>query len=246
LLVLDAKKPRIVRAGKFPADAARLVSRRKIKIIADESTGHGIRTEVDEEVTLNEFVAPMLRGYLKMHEPAERVEAMQGYLTDGHQLRLTDVKIENLDDVAKPLQIKVKYAAPEAFHAVKSAAGGFTVVGRLPAPWEATYLRAEYVQARKTPFEFMIPVRVESTIEFELPKGFRLQDANQLADTKQTPFLAWASRVRPGDQRVTLEYRARRFTGHHPSEDYAKYYDDIRSALRLFDRPLTIQAGPPN
>jgi hypothetical protein len=181
-----------------------------------------------------------------MHEPADRVEAMQGFLHDGQRLRFTDVKFENLDDVAKPLTVKAKYAAPEAFHAVKSVAGASTVVGRLPAPWETTYMRAEYMQVRKTPFEFTIPVRLESTIELELPKGFRLQDASQLADAKQTQFLAWASRVQPDNERVTLEYRARRFAGHHPSEDYAVYYDDVRGAVRLFDRPLTIQAGRSN
>jgi hypothetical protein len=246
ILVLDAKKPRIVRTSKFPADAARVVSRRKVKIIADEAAADTVRTEVDEEVTLNEFVAPLLRGYLKMYGPADRVEAIQGFLNDGHQLRLIDVKFENLDDATKPLTVKVKYAAPEAFHPMKSAAGGATVVGRLPAPWETTYLRADYVQARKTPFEFTIPVRLESTIAFELPKGYRLQDANQLADAKQTRFMEWASRVQPSDERVTLEYRARRFAGRHRSEDYAAYYDDIRSAIRLFDRPLTIQAGSSN
>jgi hypothetical protein len=55
-----------------------------------------------------------------------------------------------------------------------------------------------------------------------------------------------ASRVQPSDERVTLEYRARRFAGRHPSKDYGAYYDDVRSAARLFDRPLTIQAGSSN
>ena len=47
LLVLDPARPRIVRTGKFPDDAARLVSQRKIRV-TPEADGGTVRTEVDE------------------------------------------------------------------------------------------------------------------------------------------------------------------------------------------------------
>ncbi len=241
LLVLDPDKPRLVRTGKFPDDAARLVSQRKIRVTPEGDSG-SVRTEVDEHVTLNQFLAPSLRGYLRMYEPADRTAAVQAYFNEESRLHLDHVTIENLDEFDKPLVVDMKYAVPEAFHVVASAERGKTLVGHLPSPWERAYFQAGYVQQRKSPFEFTMPVRLESTVEFEVPKGFELKDADQLAHTEQTPFIAWASRSSLEGNAIKLEYRARRFAGRHRADEYSTYYEDAKKALALFDRPLLIQA----
>ena len=230
LLVLDPAKPRLVRTGKFPDDAARLVTSRKIRV-TPEGDGGSVRTQVDEHVTLNQFLAPPLRGYLRMYEPADRTAAVQAYFNDDSRLHLDSVTVENLDDFEKPLIVDLKYAVPEAFHVVTSAARAKTLVGHLPSPWEKTYFQAGYVQQRKSPFEFMIPVRLESTVEFELPKGFELKDADKMVYSEKTPFIAWASRSQLEANGVKLEYRARRFTGRHRADEYPSYYEDAKKVL---------------
>jgi hypothetical protein len=87
-----------------------------------------------------------------------------------------------------------------------------------------------------------MPVRVESTVEFELPKGFELKDADKMVYSDRTPFLAWTSRSKLEGNAITLEYRARRFVGRHQADEYRSYYEDAKKALGLFDRPLMIQA----
>jgi Transglutaminase-like superfamily len=241
LLVLDPTKPRLVRTGKYPEDAARLISRRHVKLVTDGPGGEPIRTEVEEEVILNEFMASGLRSYLRSHPPAERSEAVQNFFSGTSPLRLDDVVIKDLDAIEKPLTLNLKYAVPDAFHTVGAAAGA-SLVGRIPSPWETFFFQAEYLQRRKSPFELSMPMRLESTIEFKLPKGFDLKDVNALAESKRTPFVAWATRVKRDGDTMKLEFRARRNAGLHQANEYATFYKDMKSALRVFDRPLTMQA----
>jgi tetratricopeptide (TPR) repeat protein len=244
LLVLDPARPRIVRTANFPDDAARIISQRKITVTA--GAGHGaVDTEVDEHISLNQFVAPPLRSYLRAYEPARRQQAVQEFLLNGSQLRLKDLTIQNLEDLDKPLKLDLKYSAPEAFRAVASSTPATALVGHLPSPWEKTYLGTWYVRERKSPFELEMPVRIESTVEVELPKGYELKDVDELAHSEQGRFVAWATRTQKNGDALKLEYRARRFTGRHGPEEYSAYYDAIKKALGVFENPLMIQSPAP-
>jgi transglutaminase-like putative cysteine protease/Tfp pilus assembly protein PilF len=241
LLVLDPSKPRVVRTGAFPTDAARLVSQRTIKVTAPIETGETATTEVDEHVTLNQFLAPALRNYLRAYEPAQRTEAVSAFFDGGNQFRFEHISIENLDEVDRPLLVHLKYTAPEAFHVVASKTSSKTLVGHMPSLCEKTYFQAANVQQRKSPFELVMPLRLESTVELVVPKGFDVQDSHKLAQSEQSGFTTWASRIQPQGNAIKLEYRARRLSGRHRAEDYPQYCDAMKKALGVFDRPLVIQ-----
>jgi hypothetical protein len=243
LLVLDPKKPRLEKTIKFPADAARFTSRRKIVRAAPDGTSDAIRTEVEEQVTFNEYIAGGIRGYLRSFPPAERDKAVQNFFAGSSGLRLESATIDELHSLDKPLTLKLKYAMPEAFHTVGSTDTGATLVGRIPSPWETYFFDSEFVQRRQSPFEFKMPIRVESTIELKLPSGFDLKDVSTLTGSQQSPFVAWATRVKREGEIMKLEYRARRPAGLHPADKYAAYYSEMKNALRVFERPLTLQAA---
>ncbi len=244
VLVLDPENPRLIHTPNYPPDAARMISRRKVKIRVDESGGP-VETHIEEQISLNEYAAPAMRAFLKAFGPADRPEAVQSWFAGGSSLRLKNVTIENLEETKEPLVLEMEYAAPDAFHLVGSAASGGTMVGQLPASWEMRYLEAEYVPHRKTPFEFWMPMRIESTTNVDLPAGYEMQDVDRLVVRGSTQFVSWASRAEAKGPTVTLEYRARRLAGRHPATEYAAYYKDVNDALGVFRRPVTLQSPVP-
>ena len=188
-------------------------------------------------------MAPGLRNYLHGYPAAERAEALRGYFDGGTQLQLKDFSIDHLDDLDQPLVLHLKYEVPEAFHVVSATADGATLVGHLPSPWEKTFIQAENTQRRKSPFEFFVPFRLESTTDFQLPKGFELKDFDSRPQSEKTPFIAFGSRVQPAEGTLKVDYRARRFAGRHDPQEYTAYADATKRALSIFDRPMIIRAA---
>jgi hypothetical protein len=157
-------------------------------------------------------------------------------------LHVDSVNVQNLDAFEKPLVLDVKYVVPDAFHTVSSATKGLSLVGHIPSPCEKTYLQAGYTQKRNSPFEFRVPVRLQSTVEFQLPKGFELKDVDRLNHSDRTAFVAWSSRCKLESEAVKLEFSASRPAGRYPAAKYSAYYEDTKKAIGLFDRPLVIQS----
>ena len=66
VLVLDPVRPRLVEIPPLPVDAGKLKTERTITIRADGARGDALVADVHEELTFGPYLAPKVRGYLKL------------------------------------------------------------------------------------------------------------------------------------------------------------------------------------
>jgi hypothetical protein len=241
-LVLNPKEPKLIRTETYPADAARVAIHRKVRVLPAASEAAS-SLEVSEEVVLHPFAAPGLRSYLQSHEPADRTDAVRTYLSRNLPYAIDKLTIDGLDALDKPLVLKLSYAIPDGFDQVDSTGGVATLVGRLPASWETNWVAADETTRRISPFRILMPLRIESTTELELPDGYALPRLEQWTDSKRERFASWASRSHRDGRNLKFEYRIRIHPGHFPASDYSAYVAEMKNALSVFRRPMAMQAA---
>jgi hypothetical protein len=238
LLVLDGAKPRFVRTPAYPPDAQQLTSRRRISVRPNASQRNWIEVDVQEQLTFNPYIAPGIRCYLRMHEAGKRREAIQEVLSEGQNVRVKRVDVENLDDTSKPLVLHLEYLLPDAFHRLVASADGNTLVGRIPSTWETYFLEAEYLDARETPFEVKSPKLIHTSLEIQLPNGYQLGELERWTTSGQTAFVAWASQAHQTGTSINVEHSVRVPAGQYAAKYYPEYYADMKEALSLLQMPV--------
>ena len=241
-LILDAKQPRVVHTPPFQLDAQQLTSQRRIVIHPDPNQQNLVEVEVEEQLTLNAYIAPGMRTYLRAFESGERREALQTVIAANQNIRLKRADFENLENVSQPLVLKLQYTLPDALHALRSTTSGNTLVGRIPALWETYYLEADYLDSRETPFEISTPRLVRSSFDVVLPEGYRLDDVERLSSNGQTPFAAWSSRARADGSTIHVDHVVRVPAGRFAAKDYPAYYAGMKQSLSILQTPLTFRA----
>jgi tetratricopeptide (TPR) repeat protein len=240
-LVLDPDNPRLVHLPALALDAGQITSQRRVTIREQSGRGNLVEADVDEQLTLNDYLAPGMRGYLRLFEPGARREAIQDVLSRYAPTRVNRFDVENLDDTAKPLVLRLEYVVPDALHRVTLPAGGTTLIGQLPCQWETHYLEADYDDERLTPFEVNTPRLVQTSLEVVLPAGYQLADLSRWTNSGQSEFAAWASQARQSGSIIRLDHRVRVPAGRHPATEYQPYYAAMKESLSLLQTPVTLQ-----
>lgn len=240
-LVLDAKQPRVVHTPAYPLDVQQLTSQRRIVVRQNPSQNSLVEVDVQERLTLNAYIAPGMRAYLRSFEPGERREALQSVLAASQNIRLKSVDVEHLEDVSQPLVLNLNYTLPDALHALASGVTGNTIVGRIPAFWETYFIEADYLDSRETPFELGTPRLVRSSLDIVLPEGYQMSDVDQLSNSGQSPFAAWASRARAADSTVHVDFMVRVVSGRYAAKDYPAYYAGMKESLTILQTPMTFR-----
>jgi hypothetical protein len=240
VFVLDPSQPRVVRTPSYPSDGGRLISQRRVTLLMNESRGTVADAHVHEQVTLNSYLAPGMRAYLKLFEPGRRREAIQNLLSQGESVRVQRFEVENLEKPSEPLILSLEYVMPDTVHCVDSSADGKSLVGNLPCAWESLYVRAEYLDARETPFEIAVPRFIQSSLQIEVPTGYRLAGLERLSGSGRTKFAAWTSRATQQGNVVSMEYGLRLAAGRHSADAYGQYYADMIESLSALHGPVTL------
>ena len=231
-LVLDPKKPRLVRIPEQGEDAG------DVRLVRDAHLVAGADLEVNETATYRGNEAAMMRAYFDDIEPKARVAAMQRKLSGhGREVEVLSLDVRDLRDPQKPLAVQIKYVQRGAFHAV-----GGQLVGKLPAPVERSRLEIG-ADVRETPFQFRLPLHVESTVKLELPEGYSLAQPLATRASADARFAGW--RMSPDGPPGSSEFRARfdygRKRGRHPSTEYTDLRRDTEAALSALEQEIVLQ-----
>jgi hypothetical protein len=239
--VLDPAQPRLVHVPAFELDAGQLTSKRRVTLHEQSARSNLVEAAVDETLTLNDYLAPGMRGFLRLFEPGARRKAIQDVLSRYAPARVKRLDVENLDDTAKPLVLHLDYVMPDALHRVTSPAGGTTLIGQLPCLWETHYLEADYDDQRLTPFELNTPRLAHTSLEVVLPNGYQVADLERWSNSGQSEFAAWASQARQSGAVIRVDHRIRVPAGRHPAAEYQPYYAAMKESLSLLQTPVTLQ-----
>jgi tetratricopeptide (TPR) repeat protein len=241
VLILDPARPRLMRTPHYPADAGQLLCRRTVEVLINPQHPESIEANVREQLTVNQYLAPGLRYYLRMFESGERQQAMQDLLSSDRQVIVKQFDVENLDETAAPLVLRLQYVLPNSFHQISISNEAHTLVGQIPCGMEATFLDAGYDDARVTPFQIRLPMFVHTSVEFQLPAGYRLADTERWTATGQSKFVAWASQARQVGQTIHAELQIRTAAGKFPAHEYSPYCASMKESLSLLQAPLTLR-----
>jgi hypothetical protein len=230
-LVLDPEKPRLLRIPDYRADLHTIRIDRVVSVRDDGSAS------VVEDAVFSGLWGASFRGALRGVQRGEWEKTLQQYLFDNTRGSvLKHVQAANVDDPAKPLELKLEYEIGGQFTA---DSGGLT--GRVPALLETSYLQATPISERDTPFEVRYPLRLESTARLRLPQGFSLRGgAPAAARAGDARFVAFQGRAETESDALTLHFEASRTPGVFAPSDYARYYEESRRALGFFDRSLEL------
>jgi hypothetical protein len=230
-----------VRTPKYPAEAGKLSSKRKLSF--EISPSGSIECRVTEEVTLNEYLSPGMRAFFRHFDAATRREALQGVLSDNGPIRIKRIQPVNLQAVREPLRIEMEYTVPNGFRLTNSSVSGKSLVGSLPCVWETQYAAASAVDSRETPFEIGMPKVIQSSLTFTVPDGYSFGDLAQCNCTGKSRFRTWSSRASQDGKTITIEYEVRLVAGRHSVHEYEQYYTDSNDSLAVLRAPLTISAS---
>lgn len=219
LLILDPERPRLL--IDTPASAGNAFQTdRKIVITADGDL------EVDEVLTATGPWAEGLLEYLRNAPAADRLAKVQKSLDLEDGLRVTRLTTSDLNDLVGPLRVTLHYTIPGRFD--RQPGGWF---GRLPAPWEFYYLSPTFLPDRRTPFERTVGFDFRSTVEVELPAGFKLA---QLPPGPTAEFDAVNTQLQAASTPTGLSLTSRIAlpSGRFPAADYAAYHHALDAGLR--------------
>lgn len=240
VMVLDPKNPRFVHVPVLKSDAGKVATARTISFDI-KSTG-AADAHVTERITLNQYMAPSIRSYLRRVDSDARRDAIQSLLShSGGQVRIKHLEITNLEAVSKPLQIDVEYTIPNSFHLVLTG-GHKSLVGSLPCTWESEFSVAQAIDVRKTPFEVSIPRCIESSLTIQLPDGYQLSNLDQCNGSGRSKFRSWSASASQSADLVKIAYEVHIAPGLHPAADYEQFYSETNDSLAVLQTPVTLES----
>jgi tetratricopeptide (TPR) repeat protein len=227
-LVLDLLQPRLMKIPSPTASAMDLT--RELRI---SENGELL---VHDVVRLTGYVSSGFRSYLRGGEPKRRAEYMQRFVgSGGRDAVKAELKIENLEEVDRPLVIDMTYVLPDTFRR-----NGAQLVGTLPAQWDRFYLDAQHLEKRETPFELKIPVACKSTVSIYLPDHYRLRNLpNDLAASDD--FISAQLGFSQVEQLVKLQSTWTLKTGRYPAARYSAFQKAMTNITSGLEQTLVLE-----
>ncbi|MFT5464924.1 MAG: tetratricopeptide (TPR) repeat protein/transglutaminase-like putative cysteine protease [Verrucomicrobiales bacterium] len=225
VLVLQPGNPRLETISEYPVDSNRLEIIRKIGV-------SGLDLVVEEEAVFSGYRAANLRDYFAVRDPEEHRSRLQSTFQVLPGLRLKSVKFTDFEDLNKPLRILLEYTI--AGGAEKGDDRSREV--ELPAPWELYYLKADYIEDRRSPFELERPTTYEVRFEFTDGQKWKFAKSDSLDQAESSEFAQWSSKLE--DNAVIWNFS--RESGQFDAEKYKAFVDATDAALKIFERETKI------
>jgi hypothetical protein len=221
-LVIDDRKPRLVRLPRAALDSYRAEIARQVRF-NDRGTAL-----VKETITFHDYYAAAMRGRLRSVPPADRADFWQRLLREaGEPVVLRQWQVDKLDDLTAPLAVTAEYDVERALAPLGSDKSR-QWAGTVPAAFEATLLSAPATEQRRQPLDFPYTLRLSTSIEVEPPTGTALATEADLFAHADSDLLTAQRTGNVNQGRLRMAFELTRPTGRHPPTRY----DDYRQALQ--------------
>lgn len=243
ILVLDPAQPHFVHTAKSPNDAGQLVSKRSLTF--DLKPTGAVDSRITEDVTLNGYLAPSVRGFLKRNDVDAQRVAIQNLLSQNGAVRVKRVDATNLEAVREPLHLHLEYVIPNSFHVFAADGGKKSLLGSLPCAWESEVLLTQALDSRKTPFEISTPKLIRSSLVVHVPEGYEFANIDQCSGSGQSKYRSWSAKAIQDGSTIRIDYAARIVAGRHAAKEYEDYYSDLNEALAVLQTPVMLQSLRP-
>ncbi len=232
-LVLDPEQTRIAKIPEYSAEQNLVVSQRTVQVLANGDA------EIRETLTANGVSASSLRYYLRNTDETTRQTLVQQTMSEsGPKVTVRGLVARHLDEMDKPLILEINYRASESLQPA-----GSELVGRIPAYWERGNLAAAHLEKRRTPFQLVYPMKLESTVTVLPPEGFQIATVEEPIPAYEDRFVIWSLREEPAAEGRTLHWEAQRAAGTHPEDLYSAFEESMNQALRSIEQKLVLRAA---
>ena len=228
-LLMDAVAPRFVRLPEYPENSNRLVSHRKLELEGSRDL------LVDETLTLHGYYAAWLRSVLKSSDSATQKRQIQRYMRAEANAVVQSLSAENLTDPRQPLVLHMRYRLPGALYEADQ-----TLVGKVPAIWERTFLDVPPSEERLTPFHIEYPVRVESEVTVTVPEGYRVASSPKDVQT-MSARVEWEVSTTQSGPSLVLRSRSWRPSGSGSAEEFPELVSTMSSFLASLEGAFVLE-----
>jgi tetratricopeptide (TPR) repeat protein len=219
--IVEKDNPRFEQIPPCAAVVSSLASTRLVRLL------DGGEVRVEEDANVSGMQGAVLREQLMEMPDTVRRTFFQAHLKDG-QAELENWSIENLDNPAAPLQVKLVYKVRNQFHKVDAR-----WLGVVPALLERFYLTYDQVDRRLTPFQLKYPVEFTSKVTMTGPEGWQPQPGVNPDQTIDEPFLAWHCHKEAKGSKLHIEFNCRQKPGTFRADQYGQFREAVSRALAM-------------
>ena len=199
--ILDKDNPRFERIPDCAAVASSLVSTRQTRLL------DGGDVSVEEHLSVSGMLGASLREHLMEMADTLRRRFLQAQLKDG-QAELESWSIDDLDNPAVPLRLKLVYKVRNQFHKVDGR-----WLGVMPALLERWYLTYDQVDRRLAPFQVKYPIEFTSKATVMGPEGWQPQPGENTDQRIDEPFLSARCHQETNGSELRVEFTCRQKAG---------------------------------
>ena len=219
--ILDKDNPRWERIPAGAAVASSLASTRQARLL----DGGDVR--VEEYLSVSGLLGARLREQLMEMADTLRRRFLQAHLKDS-QAELESWSIDNLDNPAAPLRLKLVYKVRNQFHKVDGR-----WLGVIPAPLERSYLAYEPVDHRLSPLQLKYPIEFTSKVTLIGPEGWQPQPSEDTDQKLDDPFLSAHCHQETNGAELRVEFTCRQKAGDFTADQYSAFRESMNRALAL-------------
>lgn len=227
-LVLDPENPRFVDISPYRTNAASFSVHRRIQFTSPTEGS------VEETLTLDGVYAAHLRALLQQLSSTTIQKVLQQSFASESKHPAT-FRITGLEEPGR-LDIALNYPIRRPFHHQ-----GGAYIGNLPAGMERTYLAAETVEPRRTPFELRLPIGFQICVEVVPPHDCTAQMAPAAPLNLDARFAGCQTVLSTNNGTLRLSISGHRLAGIHDAQDYSSYRDTMMQILSQADRDLILK-----
>jgi len=231
-LVLDPAAPRMEQVPRAADEEFAVEVDREIRVADDGAL------DVTEEVVLHRHLAATVRSILMTVDSASWKDSVyREILSDRHQVSMLELDVESAEALDAPLRMRTRYRVDDAMTRSEGMAWG-----RLPSSWERLFLEVDPVESRKSQFEIVEPLRIETRVKIVSPADHRVRMLDASRHAGRSKFMTWAVAEDVGDGSVVLEFTAHRLRGQFTPQEYEVFFADSMDALGALERRVEMRA----
>ena len=239
MLVLDAEQPRLLRTPAYAVGENALSVERVVRVLAPGEAKSAARARITSTVSWRGYPAASARMALRSSSAEHREALVRRWLPSAGLLEIESCSLRGLDAPDEPVVLHVTYVEEGTFQ----VSGGM-ILGRLSAPWEDPWLRAEPCATRRAPFRLSMATTLDSRTTVVPPPGYRFASATPADAAGDSPFGVWTCAWSREGLALRVTYRHQSTNGRHAPSEYEDFVRargqasaPLAEALRLEEAP---------